>query len=608
MSSVLLQSLLLFLTPILQLMLGQQLVAILIKAQQRLSRSRIPQTDDSPYLGGSSPPFLIGLLAHLSMAFFLKCLGLSWWAACFLPLLPTVLSIRSLPSNIRSLLPKPNINFTLWLIVVLVLGTTIFEAINGIQTYWKNNYGDLPFHLGMITSFVYGNNFPPQYHFYPGETLSYPFLINFWSALLWWPNPTFEALHLIFVVQWVILCCIIYHALNGNRYPLLPWAVLFGGGTYFSLASNSGGTFINQGYPWTSFLTCIWIPQRSSLFGAACALVVLKLLRNTNCFNYVIAAAILGLMPLVHTHTLITLLGFIAIYQIIEEFHLVYNKPISFFKLQLLRFWPLAIGIIFLPWLIGKSDIGKFTIAWMAKDVGSIEQVMIELGKASQLWLVNCWQVFLVAFLFLPLTRKFKVILSLFILFFAANLYQLAIWNWDQIKIFIALYLVLLASWSAVDRPTLLMRLAHPLLLILIVPSLYETWLVLRPGGQTAINIYSVEDLEQAKQVRLHTAPDAVILSAPAHNSQITLTGRFMYLGYEGQVASHGIKFQQRKELCKTLESALSCSTKSTNLCPDYLLWTGHETRRWPNESPQTAGKLKATDLPYLFEIVSKSN
>src|SRR3712207_135691 len=47
----------------------------------------------------------------------------------------------------------------LWLLFDRVLVET---AAGGWATGVTNNYGDLPFHLGVITSFVDGNNFPPQ--------------------------------------------------------------------------------------------------------------------------------------------------------------------------------------------------------------------------------------------------------------------------------------------------------------------------------------------------------------------------------------------------------------------------------------------------------------
>src|SRR5258705_3930980 len=53
----------------------------------------------------------------------------------------------------------------------------------GISTGLLNNFGDLPFHLSVITGFAYGQNFPPDDPTYSGVRFTYPFLSDFVSAI-----------------------------------------------------------------------------------------------------------------------------------------------------------------------------------------------------------------------------------------------------------------------------------------------------------------------------------------------------------------------------------------------------------------------------------------
>jgi hypothetical protein len=53
----------------------------------------------------------------------------------------------------------------------------------GIFTGVLNNFGDLPFHLSVISGFVFGNNFPPEDPTYAGVRFTYPFLTDFVSAI-----------------------------------------------------------------------------------------------------------------------------------------------------------------------------------------------------------------------------------------------------------------------------------------------------------------------------------------------------------------------------------------------------------------------------------------
>jgi hypothetical protein len=52
----------------------------------------------------------------------------------------------------------------------------------GIFVGAENNRGDLPFHLGVINSFVFGQNFPPEHLAYSGARFTYPFVSDFIAA------------------------------------------------------------------------------------------------------------------------------------------------------------------------------------------------------------------------------------------------------------------------------------------------------------------------------------------------------------------------------------------------------------------------------------------
>lgn len=64
-----------------------------------------------------------------------------------------------------------------------VFDRAMIELPDGISTGLLNNFGDLPFHLSVITSFAHGNNFPPEDPTYAGVRFTYPFLTDFISAI-----------------------------------------------------------------------------------------------------------------------------------------------------------------------------------------------------------------------------------------------------------------------------------------------------------------------------------------------------------------------------------------------------------------------------------------
>ncbi len=101
------------------------------------------------------------------------------------------LDLKTTSRTMRRSLANPSaaqIAYVVFYLVVIVIMWRIFqramiEEPEGIYTGVLNNFGDLPFHLSVITSFAFGNNFPPQDPTYAGVFFTYPFLTDFVSAI-----------------------------------------------------------------------------------------------------------------------------------------------------------------------------------------------------------------------------------------------------------------------------------------------------------------------------------------------------------------------------------------------------------------------------------------
>src|SRR5215204_6369775 len=78
--------------------------------------------------------------------------------------------LEAVSNSIRRLFLQPDAKsagyFLFYAFVTVVLWKVFSRAViqdgEGISTGLLNNYGDLPFHLSVITSFAFGNNFPPE--------------------------------------------------------------------------------------------------------------------------------------------------------------------------------------------------------------------------------------------------------------------------------------------------------------------------------------------------------------------------------------------------------------------------------------------------------------
>jgi len=175
-----------------------------------------------------------------------------------------------------------------------------YEKPDGLYTAFATNLGDLPLHLQIISSFAWGQNFPPQNPIWSGSLFAYPFLPDFLTAV--WvrcgldfsPAMLLQNLMLIFAI--VVLLHRFALELVRNRLAALltPFLLIFFGGLgwmlYISDASDSPSGFwplLKQlpheytntapAWRWSNALTTLFVTQRSLLMGFPLALAIFLL-------------------------------------------------------------------------------------------------------------------------------------------------------------------------------------------------------------------------------------------------------------------------------------------------------------------------------------------
>ena len=181
----------------------------------------------------------------------------------------------------------------------LVFGRAMFVRGGEIFTGVDNNLGDLPFHLGIITSFTDGQNFPPQHPEYAGARLTYPFIVDFVAAMLVRAGASLEgALFWENFLLGLSLVGLLYRfalKLTGNRFAALvaPVVALLSGGVGWVtfLKEWTAGTqslsamlwrlphdytiTYDGAYRWGNAITTLLVPQRGLLLGLPLALLVI---------------------------------------------------------------------------------------------------------------------------------------------------------------------------------------------------------------------------------------------------------------------------------------------------------------------------------------------
>src|SRR5689334_9913670 len=252
----------------------------------------------------------------------------------------------------------------------LIFRRALLEESDGIATGVLNNFGDLPFHLSVITRFAYGQNFPPEDPTFAGVRFTYPFITDFISAMFVRAGASLR--NSLFIENYVIAVALVgvIHRFgqklvrNRTAAIITPLLILLNGGfgwvmLWDDVGKVDGGIYqvlkrlahsytilpeIEKAWRWGNSITSLLLTQRGFLLGIPLAVIVIQLwwtaladgetgregdtgnkspkkskssethLRVSPSPRLPVSARMLaagiiaGLLPLIHAHSFITLL------------------------------------------------------------------------------------------------------------------------------------------------------------------------------------------------------------------------------------------------------------------------------------------------------------
>src|SRR5687767_3199674 len=185
----------------------------------------------------------------------------------------------------------------------LIFQRALLEQTDGIYTGVLNNYGDLPFHISVITRFAYGQNFPPEDPTFAGVRFTYPFITDFISALFVRAGASLR--HAMFLENYIIAVALVgvLHRFgqrlvrNRTAAIITPLLILLNGGFGWALLWDDvkkieGSVFqvlrhiphsytilpeIEKAWRWGNSITSLLVTQRGFLLGIPLAVIVFTL-------------------------------------------------------------------------------------------------------------------------------------------------------------------------------------------------------------------------------------------------------------------------------------------------------------------------------------------
>jgi hypothetical protein len=246
----------------------------------------------------------------------------------------------------------------------LIFRRALLEEADGIATGVLNNFGDLPFHLSVITRFAYGQNFPPEDPTFAGVRFTYPFITDFISAMFVRAGASLRSS--MFIENYVIAVALVgvVHRFgqklvrNRTAAIITPLLILLNGGfgwvmLWDDVGKVDGGVYqvlkrlthsytilpeIEKAWRWGNSITSLLLTQRGFLLGIPLAVIVIQLWWTSlnkkseppalaggskkrhdppanaggsdfsSARRMLAAGMIAGLLPLIHAHSFLTLL------------------------------------------------------------------------------------------------------------------------------------------------------------------------------------------------------------------------------------------------------------------------------------------------------------
>ncbi|MGH3810033.1 MAG: hypothetical protein ACRDRU_26115 [Pseudonocardiaceae bacterium] len=445
------------------------------------------------------------------------------------------------------------------------------------QGLWANQiniWGDWALHLGDVTSFVYGDNFPPQNTRYAGGPLAYHYLTSITSAaaVTLGMDPVGALTLHSFVFCILLLLGLYAFALRltqdrdaagvGTGLFLLGgslgWLVIAGD---INTSKDIRGTLQEQpwnqgiqndfGFYWQNMFFALIEPQRGYLYGLPLALLILTLLlvgvRRWEWKLFAAAGLIAGTLPFAHTSTLVALA-------------LITPFVALLFRTDL-RTWARSWALFFGLWVVtalpqiylqqggerGETSAIRWQVGWITQHT---HDPWLWFWAKNLGWFIPLLGIALASRDLLPPASR-RLLWAFMPTFIVCNLIVFRPWDWDNTKFFFYWFLavcilvgMLLTKIWREHRSVAVRTLLAGVVATMILSGLLVNYQQL--AGKDRNQMLSAEELRVAEQVRELTPAHATFTVSFQHNHPVpVMAGRRVVMSYPGWLFAFGVDYQE---------------------------------------------------------------
>jgi hypothetical protein len=309
------------------------------------------------------------------------------------------------------------------------------------------------------------------------------------------------------------------------------------------------------------------LPQRAIILGLLVGVAAVYFLwsywESKNKKKLLFAGLLIGVLPIIHTHTFMSLVfvaGFLALIELAQNFK-NFKKVILNWIWFVLPVLVLALPQVFWLYPSASENFMKFGFGWMKGDQNVFWFWIRNLGLYLPAMIIG----------YIFTRSKLRTFYLAFLgLFFISNIIIFQPHLYDNMKIMLWWFLlsvVLIADWlgrlqKKMGKPGYL---AVALIFCVLIPT---GFLSVYRESYVSWRMFSNEDLNLAEFVTKNISQEAIFLTSDKHNGVIPcLTGRRILMGYRGWLWTHGINYRQREaDIMKMYEG----SDQSLNLIEKY--------------------------------------
>ncbi|OHS93615.1 hypothetical protein TRFO_40089 [Tritrichomonas foetus] len=485
------------------------------------------------------------------------------------------------------------------------------------------SFGDLPFHLNLISSFAVGCNsqrsslFDIVSPFFAKEKLAYPIMTNFYSAILL--KCFGSSYHMAIVIPSIVFGYAIFVILASLVYGfshlqlaccIAPWLFLFTGGLGFieyiknpSLRNSFYTDFVhnwgNQHGSWFQTVIHILLPQRSSLHSLPTAWAIIYLLivgaekNKVNIRLYLAIGLLIAMLPQTQPHSIIAVAEYGVVHFILKLFPLSKEK----LRTMLTNYFILAIVAL----VLGIPQCTPFISRTSNHNFMKIQPIWTKdkTKKFIPMWYRSLGTLFMLSLVHAPSIMNIKqlsVYLPAYFVFLISNYIWYQPWHLDNTKVFNAGWIPLVIAGVANYLAILFRtgRFGKILCMGLIISSCFSGFLAVRMAKREFYQEWPNKEIPFtiAKYVIENTPPKSIWITDEWHaNPVVALAGRQTVVGYAGWIVSHGLNSNDRHTMIRNLlmnpdDSLIADKFGIEYICArsrsrDSISFHPHGSRKW---------------------------